>query len=131
MAVRGCLTGLALLGALATPGCGERAPTPLAAVHGRITFRSTPLPGGLVVFTPDDEAGCHGTCAQGVIGYDGRYTLATDGAAGATPGKHRVTVAGPDGWRLPDRLLDPQLSELRAEVVAGRENVLDFKIEER
>jgi hypothetical protein len=42
-----------------------------------------------------------------------------------------VTVAGPDGWRLPDRLLDPQTSGLKAEVVAGRENVVDFRLEDR
>jgi hypothetical protein len=126
MSVRTCLVGLALLG---LQGCGDTAPAPLAAVHGRVTFRGVPLPAGLVVFTPDDEAGSHGACAQGAIGPDGRYALATGGAPGAAPGRHRVTVAGPDGWRLPERFLDPQLSDLRAEVVAGRENVLDFRLE--
>ena len=42
-----------------------------------------------------------------------------------------VTIAGPEGWRLPDTFLDPQSSKLRAEVVAGRENVLDFQLEDR
>jgi hypothetical protein len=96
-----------------------------------VTFRGAPLPAGLIVFTPDSDYGGHGPCASGTIGPDGRYTLRTDGAAGVCAGKHRVTVAGPDGWRLPDRFLDPQSSGLRAEVVAGRENVVDFKLEDR
>jgi hypothetical protein len=128
MTVRTCLAGLALLG---LPGCRDAGSAPLAAVRGHVTYRGVPLPAGLVVFTPDDEAGSHGGCAQGVIGPDGRYALTTDGAAGAAPGRHRVTVAGPDGWRLPERLLDPHLSGLRAEVVAGRENVFDFRLEDR
>jgi hypothetical protein len=129
MTVRSCLAGLVLLASLGASGCGDTAPPALAAVHGRVTLRGVPLPGGLVVFTPDDETGSHGGCAQGAIGPDGRYALATGGAPGAAPGKHRVTVAGPDGWRLPESLLDPQLSGLRAEVVAGKENVLDFRLE--
>ena len=121
---------LVALGVLAL-GCGEHAATPLAVVRGLVTFRGAPLPAGFVVFTPDDEYGGRGPCATGTIGPDGRYTLATDGASGVAPGKHRVTVAGPDGWRLPEKFLDPQASGLRAEVVAGRENVVDFKLEDR
>jgi hypothetical protein len=58
--------------------------------------------------------------------------LSTDGVPGAVPGWHRVTVAGLDstsGPRVPDRFRDPTLSKLRVEVVAGRENGLDFKLE--
>jgi hypothetical protein len=112
-------------------GCGDHTPPSLATVHGQVTFRGAPLPAGLVVFTPDGDYGGRGTCATGTIGPDGRYTLATDGTPGVAAGKHRVTVAGPDGWRLPDRFLDPQASGLRAEIVAGRENVVDFKLEDR
>ena len=36
------------------------APAPLVAVSGQVTFRGVPLPGGLIVFTPDDESGFHG-----------------------------------------------------------------------
>jgi hypothetical protein len=127
MTVRPLLLALGVL----VIGCSEHADTPLAVVRGLVTFRGAPLPDGFVVFTPDEEYGGRGSCATGKIGPDGRYTLATDGAAGVAPGKHRVTVAGPDGWRLPDKFLDPQASGLRAEVVAGRENVVDFKLEDR
>jgi hypothetical protein len=110
-------------------GCGEPPAAPLVAVRGSVTFRGSPLPSGLIVFTPDDDYGSRGSCATGRIGSDGRFTLSTDGAAGAAAGKYRVTVAGPDGWALPEKLLDPHLSGLRADVVAGQENLLEFKLE--
>ena len=130
MIIRWQTAGLAL-GLLLAAGCGEPAAEPLAVVRGVVTFRGSPLPGGLVVFTPDDDYGSRGQCATGLIGPNGRFTLSTAGMAGAVTGKHRVTIAGPDGWSLPDRFLDPHLSGLRAEVVAGQENVIDFKLEER
>ncbi len=128
MPLRPGLVGLLLLAAL---GCGEAAPPPLVAVNGQVTFRGVPLPGGLIVFTPDDESGFHGACALGSIGPDGRYTLSTEGKPGVTPGRHRVTVAGPDlpGWGVPERFRDPQLSELRAEIIPGRDNALDFHLQ--
>jgi hypothetical protein len=114
---------------LLAAGCGEESAGPLAVVRGVVTYRGAALPSGLIVFTPDAECGSHGACATGRIGPDGRFTLTTDGAAGAAAGKYRVTIAGPEGWSLSDKLLDPQLSGLRAEVVAGQENILEFKLE--
>jgi hypothetical protein len=123
------IAGLAFL--LLAAGCGEPPTVPLAVVHGKVTFRGNSLPGGVVVFTPDDDYSSHGMCATGRIGSDGRFALSMDGAAGVAAGKYRVTIAGPDGWPLPDKFLDPHLSGLRAEVLAGQENILDFKLEER
>lgn len=116
--------------AMLLSGCGEHPAQP-AAVHGLVTFRGSPMPGGVVVFTPDDDFGSGGVCATGRIGPDGRFALSTESMAGVAPGKYRVTIAGPDGWALPGKFLDPHLSGLRAEVVAGQENILDFKLEER
>ncbi len=112
-------------------GCGEHPAAPPAVVRGLVTFRGLPLPGGIVVFTPDDDFSSHGLCATGRIGPDGHFTLSTESAAGAVAGKYRVTIAGPDRWPLPDKFLDPHLSGLRAEVLAGQENILDFKLEEK
>lgn len=112
-------------------GCGEPPAVQIALVHGLVTFRGTPLSSGLVVFTPDDDYGSGGQCATGRIERDGRFTLTTDRAPGAAVGKYRVTVAGPDGWLLPDKFLDPHLSGLRAEVVAAHDNQFDFKLEEK
>ena len=129
MSARVRLGGLLLL--LLATGCGEPAAPPLAAVHGQVTYRGSPLPGGLVVFTPDEDFGGRGPQAEGVIGYDGRFTLTTSGGAGAGVGRHRVSVVGPSGWYLPARFLDPSRSGLRAEVLAGRDNFVELKLEER
>jgi hypothetical protein len=112
-------------------GCGEPPAPPLAAVHGQVTFRGSPLPGGLVVFTPDGDFGAHGAQAEGAIGPDGRFHLTTAKAPGAPVGKHRVSIVGPDSWPLPAKFLDPQLSGLRAEVVAGQVNEFTFRLEDR
>jgi hypothetical protein len=117
--------------ALLIAGCGDPVAAPLTVVRGLIKFRGSPLPGGFIVFTPDDDFGSRGACATGRIGPDGRFTLSTDGATGAAAGKYRITVAGPDGWPLPEKLLDPHLSGLRAEVLAGQENLLEFTLEAR
>lgn len=116
--------------ALLACGCAKR-PVPLSGVTGLVTFRGMPLANGLIVFTPDAESGCHGGCAYGEIGSDGRFVLFTDGARGAAVGWHRVSVAGLDvyGPRLPSKFQDPAASGLRANVVAGQENILDFRLE--
>lgn len=128
MSVRSAIvTALALL---AVAGCANRA-APLAGVTGVVTYRGVPLANGLIVFTPDDDAGCHGGSAYGEIGPDGRYVLFAEGTRGAAVGWHRVSVAGLDvtGPRLPAKFHDPLISGLRAKVVAGQENVLDFRLE--
>ena len=89
-------------------------------------YALTPEGGPLLGFVSSPSHNTFGT-----IGIDGRYVLATEGASGVAPGKHRVTVMGPDGWRLPDKFLDPQASGLRAEVLAGRANLFEFKLEDR
>lgn len=131
MAVRGALIGLALTGSLTTAGC-SRSPPALVPVHGRITFAGAPVARGVIVFTPDAERGTYGPSASGEIGPDGQYTLTSNQSSGATPGWHRVTIAALDvgfGVRLPERFRDPALSRLRAEIRAGRDNLVDFKLE--
>src|SRR5262245_30116436 len=131
MSVRPALYGLLLAGIPLTVGC-ESKPPALVPVAGRVTFAGATVVRGVIVFSPDADGGTHGSCATGEIGPDGRYALTTNGLPGAVPGWHRVTVAGLDstsGPRLPDRFRDPNLSKLRVEVVAGRENTLDFKLE--
>ena len=131
MSIRPALFGLVLAGALTTAGC-QSDPPALAAVSGRVTYLGAPLSCGVIVFCPDGDAGCYGSCATGEIGANGRYVLKTDGATGAIPGWHRVTIAVLDagfGARLPDRFRDPSSSNLRAEVRAGQANEIDFKLE--
>lgn len=131
MIVRATIYGVLCAGALTVAGC-ESKPATMAPVSGRVTFAGSPVVHGVIVFCPDADSGTYGSCAIAEIGANGMYKLTTDGTVGATPGWHRVTVAALDGGagpRLPDRFRDPVQSKLRVEVVAGRENVLDFKLE--
>jgi len=124
-------------------GC-QQGKTPLAPVHGKISYRGTALQGGTVVFTPDASRGTTGPLAQAEIQSDGSYTLRSGQGYGAVPGWHRVTVAavyaaaGPPGDEqfavpqslVPDRYRDPQLSGLVCEVKADQPNSFDFNLTE-
>ena len=76
--------------------------------------------------------------AQGEIHPDGTYVLQTDGAPGATPGWHRVSVVAfgeseaPDGLRrslLPARYRDPEQSGLHFEIKPGQDNEINLNLE--
>ena len=118
-------TCLALLLAL---GCGG-SPAPQPYVQGRVYYKGQPLAGGTVVFAPDPTRGGHGPMAWGQIDADGRYRLTTDGRNGASPGWHRITVAGGTGGQLPACYRDPELSGQRFEVRPDRTNVCDLHLE--
>ena len=124
--------GLALL-ALSMAGCGGQKPS-LVPVRGHVFFHGAPLPGGVVVFTPDPEHGGRGPLASARIGEDGGYVLTTGDDMGAVPGWHRVTFKGgppptiPENG-LPPRYSDPEQSGQTREVKAGQANVIDFHLE--
>ncbi|HYT95240.1 MAG TPA: hypothetical protein VEL76_41365 [Gemmataceae bacterium] len=131
-----------LLLCLATTGCHSGTPA-LATVHGKVSFRGQPLPGGTIIFAPDYARGCVGELACAEIQPDGTYTLKTGDAAGAVPGWHRVTVCAilPPGQALPgylyaippsllpQRYRDPELSGLNCEVKAELTNSIDFQLD--
>jgi hypothetical protein len=117
-------------------GCGQTEGPPVA-VSGRVLYRGVPIPSGTIVFTPDPQRGGHGPQAWAEI-HDGQYHLQTGPENGAVPGWHRITVAplpvaapaGADPFPpLPARYRDPQLSQLRREVTAGKENVVDLNLD--
>ena len=134
-----------LLAALAGLGCGrDDKQTP---VHGRVFYRSRPLPGGTIVFAPDVERGGSGPLAYGEIDADGHYTLHTGEQVGVVPGWHRVTIASPhptlspkgEGAQgqpvpspvvdLPRKYSDPQQSGLLRQVQPGKSVEQDFHLE--
>ena len=127
-----CLSGLLLA------GCSNK-PAALNQVTGKVIFKGAPLPGGLVVFSPDTSRGESGKIAVSKIKDDGTYTLLTGDAPGAAAGWYRVTVAAlshpsesydvPAISFIPDKYRDPLLSQLQCEVKAGRDNHLNFNLD--
>lgn len=115
-------TALPLFFLLAGCGGGTNVPD-LVPVTGTVTYKNAPLADVNVSFLP-----ATGPAATGVTGTDGKYTLKTNGAIGAVPGKHKVTVssaavppmpgtpeakAAPDA-AFPKKYNDPALSGLEA-----------------
>jgi hypothetical protein len=121
-------------------GC-QRTPPPISAVGGKVLFKGSHVPGGLIVFTPDVSRGAGGAIAFGKIREDGSYTLFTGDTEGASAGWYRVSVAAlvpanttlerlpPPVSILPEKYCDPGASLLSCEVRADRPNRLDFNLD--
>jgi hypothetical protein len=126
----------------AAAGCGSGS-APLAAVHGRVSYRGVLVTSGTIVFSPDTARGCRGELAYADIQPDGSYTLKTGESYGAVSGWHRVTVcsllpatASLPGQPaslpislLPPRYRDPQFSGLACEVKPNQTNSIDFQLD--
>jgi hypothetical protein len=119
-------------------GCGQGQKATL--VQGKVLYRGSPVPCGMIVFTPDAGRGGSGPFARAEIHSDGSYDLRTGESAGAGPGWYRVTVvaveasAGPSGFAVPRSLVpakyrDPELSGLECEVKAGQSNHINFDLQ--
>jgi hypothetical protein len=138
-------TSLAMLAAglmsVLLAGCWGYRPDlpPTARVSGTITLEGAPLGSANVQFVPDTAQGTSGPPAVGFTDAQGKYELKTAGGAGAVVGKHKVRIearAAPKDAAdtLPallhhERYLNPETSELTADVKAGEQNVADFKLE--
>ncbi len=118
------------------------APPAPVAVRGRVEFMGQPLARGLVVFTPDRERGHTGQPIAARLDASGHYELnpappiapgAPAGVSqGIAPGWYVVSFAESNtpnsGTRFPAELHRPDRSGVARQVVAGRENVIDFEI---
>lgn len=120
-------------------GCS---PSLMGPVSGRLMFKGKPVPMAVVCFRPQSRQ-----IGVGVTDNDGRYRLSTKKPFdGAFEGRHVVSVYP---WRLgvgqeplepayvpppeervdiPDKYRVPQTSPLSADVVAGRDNTIDFEL---
>jgi hypothetical protein len=107
----GVLLAAVALGLLG--GCGSRK----YPVTGKVVFKDdgSPLPGGVVVFSPADPANLVG--ARGYVELDGTFELSTDRPGdGSLAGRYQVLVRGPSpggGEDNPLRnrpLIDPKYS---------------------
>jgi hypothetical protein len=108
-------------------GCGGGGPQ-VAPVTGRVTLDGRPLELADVTFQPDGSQ----RPSVGRTDADGRYALAYKrGQSGAIVGNHSVRIhISTDLVAKPPHIpacYDAQ-SELRADVQAGQENVLNFDL---
>jgi hypothetical protein len=130
------------VGLLFLAGCGASTP-PLAPVTGTVAYRGQPLPGGIVVFSPDPAKGSSGPLATAQIQADGRFTLKTGDAPGAVAGWHRITVvcvneqdSALDGVKysipsslIPERYRCADLSGLSREVRMDDKNEIHLNLD--
>jgi hypothetical protein len=127
--------GVSLL--IGVTGCGNPG---MAKVSGTVTFRGTPVPDAVVQFLPTSKPG-----AGGRTDAEGRFSLTTlKPGDGAYVGQGRVTITpyvewvGSDNPRplsrprpdIPERYRTPDKTPLTAEVVAGRNNVIQLELDE-
>ena len=120
-------------------GCG---PPLMGPVSGRVTFKGKPVPMAVVRFQPQSRP-----MGVGVTDTDGRYRLSTKKPLDGAYGGHHIVSVYP--WQLgvgqepldpaytplpedradiPDKYRAPHTSPLSADVVAGRDNMIDFEL---
>ncbi len=144
----GLFVATPMLCLLMLPGCGGH--EGLAPVSGTVTYKGKPVTSGEVSFVPE-TTGARG--ALGTLDAQGNYELGTfDPGDGAYVGTHRVTVVsvGPDkpvpakkkgkmmedemqgsgDPLIPRRYFSPATSDLKAEVVEGKNNVINFDLKD-
>jgi hypothetical protein len=74
-------------------GCGDKAPVPLEAVAGQVTFYGRPVVAELLFQPIQADGSPNGRPSYALSSSDGRYAARfTPEFLGAVPGRHRVTV---------------------------------------
>lgn len=118
-------------------GCGSRTPNE-QSVKGQVWYRGGPLPGGMIVFVPDEERGNSGPLIKAEVQADGSFSL----GGSVPPGWYRMAIAPPPSSgstlptvaspypTVPSRYRNPQLSGLQGEIKPNAENVLDLQLED-
>jgi hypothetical protein len=122
---------LALLAALLS-GCGGSGPE-VAPVSGRVTLDGAPLAGARIKFQPEASGG---SPSYGAADQEGNYVLGYKrGQPGALIGWHTVQIERGAGGDPGNKSKLPPLparynsaSELREEVKAGEDNVIEFDL---
>jgi hypothetical protein len=150
---RSACVGLLAAALAAAAGCqGNKSPYTFAPVEGTVRKDGKPLPGVIVVFWGDGDAGTRGPPSAGPTDATGHYRLHTNqGIDGALVGRHRVCILEAPAPMLAFRGRNPannnpskdvpaadpsgvppgyhrrEQTPLRAEVRPG-EQVLDFDV---
>lgn len=100
-----------LLGLLVLLGCPGPKKASVYSVTGKVTVEGKPLSGCMITFVPVGT----GSTANGAIGPDGSYKLATDGGReGALAGKYKVQF-GP-GQEMMQKVMTEQMMNARPPV---------------
>lgn len=132
---RCALVGLAIV--FWAVGCNGNGMPPLAPTRGTVVLADgTPVTDAFVVFTPDASKGTTGPIATATLDANGRYELRTASQYdGVTVGHHVVTVetnfgvTKPSKQRIPEKYLKRSTTPLRAEILAGQSNSVDFRLQ--
>lgn len=129
VAVRKAVAMLVAVTMVATAGCGGDQ-LPVVPVTGTITLEGAPLADALVEFQPFDP---QGSPSYGSTDASGKYELAfSHTRKGAWVGEHLVRISTRnENERIPEKL-PPRFhaeSDLKRQVRADEDNVLDFAIE--
>ena len=127
---------LVVVGSLNAAGCSG---SNLVEVTGKVTYKGAPVKSGTISFVAADKPAAYGDLQP-----DGSFALhTTNPGDGATPGAYRVIVVAmqDQGGLLPEQrspLPPPTVpikytslatTDLTAEVVSGKKNVIDFNLE--
>lgn len=127
-------------------GCGDGGKPKTYAVKGKVTYRSQPCSGALVVFHPADKGRENDPKPVATVKDDGTYSLSTfDENDGAAMGDYNVTIVwnvkakesklslGSEGSggadKLGGRFGDPRNPKLKASVKKDTNNTFDFVVE--
>lgn len=129
VAVRKALASLTVMMSMVIAGCGGDQ-LPVVPVTGTVTLDGQPLAGALVEFQPYDP---QGSPSYGSTDDKGKYELAfSHTRKGAWVGEHLVRISTRnENERVPEKL-PPRYhaeSDVKRQVKADEDNVLDFNIE--
>ena len=79
---------LGLIGLLLLVGCNSASVLGTVPVGGKVTYKGAPVEGAIITFVPEGV----GRTATATTAAGGVFSLTTVDAAGAMPGKYKVTV---------------------------------------
>lgn len=79
---------LGLIGLCLLVGCNSASISGTVPASGKVTYKGNPIEGAIVTFVPEGT----GRTATATTAVGGLFSLTTVDAAGAMPGKYKVTV---------------------------------------
>lgn len=133
------------LSLVAAPGCSGSSAPKTTRVHGKVTYKGTPVTQGTVSFLPKAVApGAPNRPATAALKPDGTFELASFAKAdGALPGEYQVAIVSltsgptiekpnaPEVWAIPKKYGDAAKSGLTATVPdKGGDVTLDFDLKD-